>query len=75
MTLFDFGKKVEEIRTAADCVEIKGAQNRKLIDFIVDTCNGLIQEINNTVREAKASPDQKKEGDCDGHDPGKPKQD
>ena len=74
MTLFDFGKKIEEIRTAADCIEIKGSQNRKLIDFIVDGCNGLIQEINNTVRDVKTSPDQKKEGDCDGDDSGKPKQ-
>lgn len=75
MTLFDFGKRIEEIRTAADCVEIKGSQNRKLIDFIVNTCNGLIQEINDAVRNAKTSSDQQKEGDCDGHDPGESKQD
>lgn len=71
MTLYDLGNGIKKIQAALDSIEIKGHQNRLLLDYAYSKCDEMIQAINDAALEIKGA----KEGDCNGHDPGKPKQD
>lgn len=52
MTLYDFGIEVAKIREAINSLEIKGEQNASLVVYAIGRCNYLIQQINDTAKEA-----------------------
>lgn len=48
LSLYELGTEIQQIRTAADDIETKGGRNASRIVFIIETCNRLIQMINET---------------------------
>lgn len=56
LTLYDFGMEIAKIREAADSIEIKGTANAARIVLIAETCNELIQAINDASEYVTNNP-------------------
>lgn len=55
-TLYDFGLEVQNIREAADSIEVKGNKNASLVVYIYNKCNDIIQAINDLIEQQRNPP-------------------
>ena len=55
MTLYDLGTELIKIRNAANNIEVKGIQNATMIYVICSTCDNIMNEINEVVKNQEAS--------------------
>lgn len=51
MTLYDFGMEIQNIRSVANTIEVKGSENASKIIYIIGKCNDLISAINKVTEE------------------------
>ena len=60
ITLYDLGMAVEQIRSAANIVEVSGAKNIEAVYTILKLCNDIIIELNHITESniSKQSTDQ-----------------
>lgn len=64
-TIYDLGMAIEQIRSAANSIEVSGVKNVEALHIIFQTCNDIIKGLNEIVnRNTDNSVD--KDGDSDG---------
>ena len=57
-TLPELINEIAAVREAIDMIEIKGQQNRMLINFAYEKCTKLIEALNSAMKEIQAQENQ-----------------
>lgn len=65
-TLYDFGIAVEQIRDAANSIDVKGANNVEALHTIFHICNDIISALNKIVEKHTLENPINQDGDGDG---------
>lgn len=64
-TIYELGLAIEQIRSAANTIEVSGAKNVESIYVIIKLCNSIIQSLNEIVENNNTNSDNQ-DGDIDG---------
>ena len=64
-TIYELGLAIEQIRAAANTIEVSGAKNVESIYVIIKLCNSIIQSLNEIVENNNTNSDNQ-DGDIDG---------
>lgn len=65
-TIYDLGMAIEEIRSYANVIEVRGSNNIEAVHKIFILCNEIIQVLNEIVENNSNVNSVSQEGDGDG---------
>lgn len=65
-TIYDLGMAIEQIRSAANEIEVSGAKNIDALHMIFQTCNDIITALNEIVENYNPENSIGQDGDEDG---------
>jgi len=64
-TIYELGSAIEQIRSAANTIEVSGARNIEAAYTIFKLCNNIIEVLNEIVEKNSINPENQ-DGDIDG---------
>ena len=64
-TIYELGSAIEQIRSAANTIEVSGARNIEAVYTIFKLCNNIIEVLNEIVEKNSINPENQ-DGDIDG---------
>lgn len=65
-TIYDLGMAVEQIRSSAEVIEVRGSKNIEALSTIFQLCNDIITALNEIVENYEKENSITQDGDGDG---------